>query len=359
VPPVSMDVRQAVNSAKDGKIFLGTASELKKGGEPYAIWDTEEAAQIGVFGANGTGKTKSVAAMAVLTAIRWKWHVLILDPKRGADWRLFEPYVERYDSGAEEMTGQLRQLADEVERRQLLCSERSVGHVNDLPSAERPVPILLILEELGATRAQLASVSGKQLARLDRYLSDIMRVSRYVGVKVLLIDQRPENWPPAVKANLKALITFRQGMHQGNVVGYYFAHTLNRVGQFALDGVVYDAFYAHNVARQFLANAAQGQPADGHIMTWKGAQYRKLLTGVIPAASLAEPSAARALYEATAPAPVTTTEAGGGEKSPKELVFSYLDENPSATQADVRRAFNLNPNQAHRYFHAYHAEEAE
>lgn len=375
---VLMSASEAVNKAKNGRIPLGVIHTPQRGQDPYAVWDANEASQIGVFGANGTGKTRSVAMMAVLLGIRWYWHVVILDPKRGADWRSLEPYVERVDSGPDEMPGQLTVICNEIDRRAALCAKHSVGTIQDLPDAIRPQIMLLVIEEMGDTRAQLAPLKkGKLLETFDAQFSKIMRISRYVGIKVLLIDQRPENWPPATKANLKAIITFKQGMHQGNAVGYYGAHLLANKGQFAFEGTVYDAYHAYTILGEFLDVATKQhkqKPKSGHFLTWKGHQVPRLLAPGISTTSAYEDPVDSIMVPVQFAAGMpsmdeldTRTKEEGPEDPEEEFdtrsfedyedeqgrVIAYLEATPNATQADLRRKFKFSNNKAHRLWHRY------
>lgn len=196
-----------------------------------AYWYSTDSRQFAVFGSNGTGKTASVAAKIVLDALFWEWHVIVLDPKRGADWATFDGYIERHDSGPDLMGAQLASVVAEVQRRAALCATYKVPNVDVLPLDLRPAPILLVIEELGSTRKR--ALATKSLSSIDGPLDFLMRESRYTGLYIVLIDQRPEDWPAAVKANLKASVTFKQGLSQGQAVGYYNAADLANVGEFA------------------------------------------------------------------------------------------------------------------------------
>ena len=331
-----LTVADAVKQSIDGSVILGS-----RNGE-MAIWQTNEAAQIAVFGANGTGKTQSVAAMAVLCAVKWKWHVVILDPKRGADWRIFEPYVERHDSGPDEMLNQLTSFSYEVDRRRTLLTANNVGHYNDLPASVKPRRILLVVEELGDTRAQLAGENkGKALAKLDAELSSICRISRYTGINALFIDQRPESWPNSVKANLKGIVTFKLGLMQGNAVGFYNAHNLANVGEFAFEGRIYDAVHVYPVVHEYLSDLPQSNER-GKIVLRNGQTLPPLLND----------AQTRQITMRTPEVHVQTT-------TVRERVYEYISQNPTARQSEIVVALHLNPNQVHKYFHAYHKSQKE
>ena len=383
--PLPTSASEALRLSENGRVVLGTISQRQPVGEAanvpadmhVAIWDSNEARQIGIFGANGTGKTKSVAALIILAAIRWGWHVVILDPKRGADWRnVFEPFVERHDSGPEEMLAQLQVFMLEVQRRQDLCAKYGVGDIADLPPDLKQRPILLVLEELGDTRAQLRTLGKEAREEFDALLSTLMRITRYVDIRVVIIDQRPENWPAAVKGNLKALVTFRQGMNQGQAVGYYYADRLAKAGQFAMDGIAYDTWLAHPQAAQLLAKAVQMPALPDKVLTWRGVAYPKLIVAqasenegtLVPASPVkegAEVTPVRVLkLEDGREIEVDTSHSKNAldsvdpwsipGMSTQARVSAYIAQNPMATQGELVRVLKINPGMANRWWHDYH-----
>lgn len=246
--PERLSLGEAIQQSESGQIVLGQQPETGA----LAIWDSDAARQLAIFGANGTGKTASAASTVGIALVRAGYHTIILDPKGGADWRAFERWTERHDSDAEIMGQQLAAVVAEMERRGRLCEEHGVANVDALPAHLRPPAWALIVEELGDTRIEAQGLG--LLETIDRPLDRLMALSRYTGLRIVLIDQRPQGWPKRVQANTKELITFRQGMGQGNAVGYYHAHQLAHRGEFAHDGERFEAFHALPLVHALLAD---------------------------------------------------------------------------------------------------------
>lgn len=243
-----LTAEDALRQSGDGQIILGQNKETGA----LAVWDSDAAQQVAVFGANKTGKTSSAASM-IVTVFVWNGvHVIALDLKGGVDWGVFEKWIERHDSDPECMGEQLQAVVAEMKRRGELCKLHNVPNVDALPDNVRPQPWALILEELGDVRSQAKALGI--LSSIDGPLDTLMSVSRYTGLRIVLIDQRPQDWPARVKANTKEMLTFRQGMGQGAAVGYYHAHTLAQQGEFAMNGERYNAFHVLPKVHKLLAN---------------------------------------------------------------------------------------------------------
>lgn len=325
-----LSLAEAVRQSESGQIVLG---QSKKTGD-LAIWDSDSARQIAIFGANGTGKTASAASTAVISLIRAGYHTIILDPKGGADWRSFERWTERHDSDAERMGQQLAAVVAEMERRGRLCEEYEVANVDALPAHVRPPAWALVVEELGDTRIEAKALGI--LDDIDTPLDRLMALSRYTGLRIVLIDQRPQEWPKRVKANTKELLTFRQGMDQGNAVGYYHAHRLANRGEFAMSGERYQAFHALPQVHTLLADvpaltAARIVPPVGRVRGFGGSERGR--RGV-------------SMGQETPPSPRTTEPNEPAEPAPVEpeeteiqqAARAWIASNPDGAQIAMREA---------------------
>lgn len=230
------------NKETEGRVLLGVSDNGEE-----AIWNIEEAQQIGIFGANGTGKSASVACNLIFSMLLWEWHVIILDPKRGADYSHFRGLAEYHFSGAEEMYDQIMAIAKEVERRAQLLTAHEVGNISALPANLRPKMFALVIEELGDTRASLAIQDPMLLAKFDNALSRLFQKSRYTGLVIVLIDQKPADYPKVIKGNLKEIASFVLGMHQGSGIGMPATQNLKPRGEFMLRSFYGPKFNATDV----------------------------------------------------------------------------------------------------------------
>jgi len=347
VSPVQrlLTLDEAVLQSKDGQIVLGQ----NKTTGALAIWDSDSARQIGIFGANGTGKTASAAATAVASLIRAGYHVIILDPKGGADWRIFESWAERHDSDAEQMGAQLAAVVEEMERRGRLCEAHEVSSVDALPANARPPAWALVIEELGDTRIEAEGLGI--LDNIDRPLDRLMAMSRYTGLRIVLIDQRPQGWPSRVRANTKEHLTFRQGMGQGQAVGYYHAHHLAQQGEFAMNGERYHAYHALPAARELLATVpALAAPRivppvrgfGGSAGPWGGVSGAE----DTPTSRTAEPNEPTELVP-TAVIEPTETEL-------QQAARAWIAANPDGIQIEMRRALDISSAYGSELWHKCH-----
>ncbi len=346
-PPVQhlLTLDEAVQQSKGGQIVLG---QNKTTGD-LAVWDSEAAQQIGVFGANKSGKTSSAAAMIVLALVRSKVHVIVLDPKRGVDFGTFETWVERHDSDAERMGAQLSAVVAEMYRRGQLCVDHGVQSVDELPAHLRPPAWALVIDELGATR-----IIAKRLGILDSIdepLDTLMTVSRYTGLKIVLIDQLPTDWPGRIRSNLKEVITFYQGMRLGQAVGYYHAHLLAKNGEFAMNGERYHAYHALPAARDLLATVpALAAPRivppvrgfGGSVGPWGGVSG----AGDSRTERTNEPTEPTEL----APTPLIEPE----ETELQQAARTWIADHPDGIQIEMRRALAISPAYGSELWHKCH-----
>lgn len=195
-----------------------------------AIFDPTQAIHAGIVGATGTGKTTSAGYTLVAQALRTGYHVVIIDPKGGADWSAWRNHAEWHASDAEVFPAQLDMLWNEHSRR--------------VAQGGQHQPVLVLIEEYGDLIAQLRRLDRQRAAAADAMLDRLMRLSRASRIHLLLIDQYPEHWSQQVIANTKWLAAFRLGPNQGAKIGQYRADRLPDRGRFLVRGREYDAWFA-------------------------------------------------------------------------------------------------------------------
>lgn len=234
-----MRLSDAMNRCKASELYAGVADN-----GALAVFNPYLAIHGGIIGASGTGKTTSVGYSLVAQALRTGYHVVILDPKGGADWRLWSTRAEWCESAPDIFPRQIEALWAEHERRMKLINNTTGARtINDI--AQPPARILVVIEEYGDLIAQLRRSDKRRADDADNLLDRLMRLSRASGIHLLMIDQYPEEWSNQVLANTKWLAAFRLGPNQGAKVREYRADQLPDRGRFIVRG---QEFNSWNVA---------------------------------------------------------------------------------------------------------------
>lgn len=295
-----------------------------------------------------THNTKSAAFSAVLTMIYWGYKVCVLDNKHGADWRSLgdRGLIQYHDSDPETLGSLIEsEIMPEVMRRAKLISEYGCGDVDNLPDNVRPLPFALVIEELGSTRMTAEGLNI--LNSIDGPLDLLMRESRYTGLRIIVIDQRPVDWPKTVRANMKATLTFKQAMLQGSAVGYYHAGNLANVGEFAMEGVRYWSWNAYEILDQLVKglglNARRSEPK---ALPNDSKRRREVTAKFTPlTAELATDEPISTGVEVNTPVE-SVLEAVGGYQTPQD----YFKSVPDCTFKEFRQATGLNAKEAKPIF---------
>jgi len=209
-----------------------------------ATFNPRDSIHAGVIGATGTGKTTSVGYGLVAQALRTGHHVIVLDPKGGADWQPWSNHLEWHASDYQCFPDQIDALWAEHERRTALLREAGARSLDDPVIAGAIPHSLIVIEEYGDLIAQLRRSARKRADAVDDTLDRLMRLSRASGLHMLLLDQYPHEWSHQVLAGAKWLCIFKLGPGQGNKVGEYYAEKLPDHGRFIVRGKEYNAWFA-------------------------------------------------------------------------------------------------------------------
>jgi hypothetical protein len=248
-PQAALTPQSALDSSVNGVVYIG---QERDGERNLARWDANGASTLGIFGANGTGKTSSVATMATLAMVRWGWRLWILDGKDAGDWDEFGNHATVAAVGQHNIEDVMQAVWEEYQKRERLMSTHRAKRYHDLPAklqAEFP-QWGMVFEEYGATRLGLRQ---KTRTQLDQCIGILCQKARYTGWHGVFIDQRPSNYTNEMKGNLKSIACFQLMMNQGHAVNAYHADKLASVGEFEMDGGRYWAFHAEPLARPVLA----------------------------------------------------------------------------------------------------------
>lgn len=215
-----------------------------------ARWDLDKGIHLGIVGASGCGKTSSVGFCVVVQAIHAGHDVHILDPKGGADWRMFQKHTQWQPTDHNLIVDQFGAIVQEHERRQKLAAEHEVADVMSLPNPPRPV--IVVIEEYGNMYRHMAILNKGAADKFDVQMSQLMSVSRSSDIHIVVIDQFLDQWTRLMVLGMKSKVIFKLGENQGQVVGNYHAQNLPDQGVFIYRGQQYNAWHARKATDRWL-----------------------------------------------------------------------------------------------------------
>lgn len=235
-PPIALP--DALRESTPTRWIIGQSPDNRA----LATLNLRSSVHAGIIGATGTGKTASLGFLVVAHAIRSGYHVVILDPKGGADWRAWQRHAEWHAADYGTFADQVRGVEAEHERRYAAVQRAEASDVMTL--ANPPRPVLVVIEEYGDLISQLRQAKASDATKVDVMLDRLLRLSRMTDIHLLMIDQYPEHWSNQVMAGTKAKAVFQLGPNQGAKVSEYHADKLPDVGRYLLKGKEYNAWHA-------------------------------------------------------------------------------------------------------------------
>ncbi|GHG29639.1 FtsK/SpoIIIE domain-containing protein [Streptomyces zaomyceticus] len=141
------------------------------------------------LGANQSGKSMYQRNLIAGLA-RLRVALVGIDCKRGVEQQRYAPRLSALAITPEEASGLLDALVDEMEDRFDLLSEHGAADVWELPDAVRPVPVVLLVDEV----AELFLVATKKdEERRDRMVTQLIRLgqmARAAGIFLEVCGQR-------------------------------------------------------------------------------------------------------------------------------------------------------------------------
>jgi hypothetical protein len=229
-------------------------------GELFEL-NPKEAAHFGIVGATGTGKTAYTALLLMAYAMRNRYRVVVLDGKGGADWSKYQSLVEYQSLDYTNVTDIVGQMVSEYQKRQAILNQYGVNSIWELPaSVTKPRPTLFIVDEFGSVMDSLKAANRNAYKAVELDLGNLLRLSRGAGLYVVLCDQNPSKWPGTVRANLPVNLCYRLGGGIGNAVQEYNLDKLERVGQFQVSNIAYNAFPTYQAIDELLPDASYRKP---------------------------------------------------------------------------------------------------
>lgn len=230
-PAGPMLLGDALRSSSPDQFVLGYNSKAGA----TAIWQPQAHLNLGVFGVSGTGKTKSTGFEVMLLAARHGYHVVVLDPKGGADFGPFSDYVEWQPTDTYTFADQLAALYQVHAKRHAIMRDRQVGEWRALGQQAGP-EIVVVLEEFGAIREEIEMAKGGagKLEKVDHTIEMMFRLARMTGFHFVVIDQAPQKLHPVVRGGCKLRLAYHLDDSSASVLKEYEATDLPPVGAFLL-----------------------------------------------------------------------------------------------------------------------------
>ncbi len=306
-------------SARD-KWILG----MSNAGAP-AVFSPALHHNIGIVGAQGTGKTACSGFHVLALALQFGMHPIILDPKGGIDFRQWEGHAEWHPTDAGVFGDQVGQLLFEHKRRQAILQEYQAPNMDALPASMAKGHVLVLVEEFGALWEDMqSSLKPAAVTEVGRNLDTLMRLSRATGIHWCVIDQFPDKWSKQVFAALKCRLVYKVAPGQDNFMREYGADQIADRGQFMMRQTVFNAWHVGQAMPKLLTRLpASTQPAMvGSVSS-------------VPVGDTPSPEVDAAELPAE-PASEPNTEPAERAADKRKMIFEWRDANPAGTQTEFR-----------------------
>ncbi|GIV81743.1 MAG: hypothetical protein KatS3mg051_1097 [Anaerolineae bacterium] len=288
-------------------------------------------AHAAIVGATGTGKTTGAAFALAVQALMHGWHVIILDPDGGADWREFAPVAEWYETDHRTFPDQVRELYRLFEERRALLREHDVANLAML-NGHAPPRVLVVIEEYGDLIQRVRMAHGRTAGHVDAMLDIILRGGRKLAMATLFVDQYPEHWSQQVIAGTKWRAVYQLGPGQGAKLEEYHAARLPGRGVFLHRERQYRSWHVRPELPRLLA--ACSAPNAG-VRLLGDAEHTERTA--VPEAEMTSPNefgTERSANGAGYPPPAPPNEPG--REAPKRELIRWWLEHVGGSQAEFR-----------------------
>lgn len=246
--PSTITLQQAISQSTERAWIVGQAStrqanpDVKDFAGKLLTLDYQTT-HIAIIGATGGGKTASSAMLLALYARKFGVHPIVLDGKRGQDWKKYDGVVEWHLMTAETFESQIKQLMSIFEKRWQWLLDNGYDNIYSA-QGKRPQPILVIFEEFGYV---WSSLPKETQAALTNPVNDLFRLCRSAGIILCFVDQAPKKWPDQARGNAKFVFCYKIKGMIANAFSEYFVDRLADSGMFSRDNVFYDAWFTANL----------------------------------------------------------------------------------------------------------------
>lgn len=242
--PSAITLQQAISQSTERAWIVGQASKRQANPDVQGVTGNlltldPQTTHIAIIGATGGGKTASSAMLLAVYARKFGVHPIVLDGKRGQDWKKYDGVVEWHLMTSETFEVQIGKLLDIFNKRWQWLLDNNYDNIYDAKE-KRPQPLLVIFEEFGYVWSSLPK--DKQ-AELTNPVNDLFRLCRSAGIILCFVDQAPKKWPDQARGNAKFVFCYKIKGMIANAFSEYFVDRLADYGMFSRDNVFYDAWF--------------------------------------------------------------------------------------------------------------------
>ncbi|MGC0316230.1 FtsK/SpoIIIE domain-containing protein [Kitasatospora acidiphila] len=142
-----------------------------------------------IVGATRSGKSTLIAAL-VHQWSRQRAALVGIDLKGGMELSLFGPRLTALASTRSEAADLLDQLVEITLGRMALCRMEGVRSVWELPERERPVPVIVLVDEVAELYLMASTADKAEVARVSTAMLRIGQLGAALGVHLVLAGQR-------------------------------------------------------------------------------------------------------------------------------------------------------------------------
>ncbi|WP_236654426.1 FtsK/SpoIIIE domain-containing protein [Streptacidiphilus anmyonensis] len=142
-----------------------------------------------IVGATRSGKSTLLAALVTEWA-RQPLALVGIDLKGGMELGLFEPRLSALATTRAEATDLLEYLVDLALDRMRTCRAHAARSIWDLPENLRPVPVVVLVDEVAELYLMASNAEKAEVARVSTALLRIGQLGAALGVHLLIAGQR-------------------------------------------------------------------------------------------------------------------------------------------------------------------------
>ncbi|GAB2599456.1 FtsK/SpoIIIE domain-containing protein [Streptomyces capparidis] len=143
-----------------------------------------------IIGATRSGKSTLLSSLVCQLAPQ-RVALVGIDCKGGMELSLFEPRLSALACNRQEAAELLERLVVEVERRMAVCRAAGVRSIWEMPEISRPVPVVVVVDELAELYLSDGSREDKALsARCSTALVRLAQLGAALGVHLVVAGQR-------------------------------------------------------------------------------------------------------------------------------------------------------------------------
>lgn len=212
IPPLPEKLRYDGRAAVGGsEVWLGTGLATRehstapgtrgvRNGEGFDFrWDLRTEPHGIAVGLTGQGKSVSVSLIVQQLLLTGAWRAMMIDPKRVefSQW-VGRPGVLRVTTELADHVEALADAREEMEARYRAMTAAGVNNIDQLPLADRPPRLIVVVDEAtellapSAAKTDAAKETNALKGEAAEAIGSILRLGRAAGVHLLLAAQRAD-----------------------------------------------------------------------------------------------------------------------------------------------------------------------